>query len=479
LAILATTARSVSPDEFSHVEAARYYLDRWLPAKVGDPATLASYSAYGTSYLNEMDVVYLLAAKFARALAFTGLDDVVRLRLFNVSLLALCVLLALRSRAGRIAVLPLLCTPQAWYVFGYFNADAVGLAASILLGTAVITWLERAAMHPRLLHAGGWRWALAFGVLLALCLLSKRTFYPFLPFITAYALWRVGYRTRSTYALGVLGLFVLAIWFYARPPFESVPSLIASSGARVATLASAGFLLAAAGWMTYRDYEPQRRFPGALALAAVVAVALVALRVGADFAVNGLPGEKAHALSLLAERIARPDFRPSVLGTHSSYFGIALAGRGVSLAELLFGQYAWVSTMSASFFGIYGYMSILATAWTYKLQYAFAVLLLATIGTACYRSSRMVLALGVACIALTLELTVLHSWVLDLQPQGRYAFAILPIVAVLWFEARVRGEAGDRIGIGLNGLAYGALVVLWAVALFSFAFIGLPGVAHS
>ncbi|HET9653007.1 MAG TPA: hypothetical protein VFP36_12480, partial [Usitatibacter sp.] len=478
LAILATTARSVSPDEFSHVEAARYYLDRWLPAKVGDPATLASYSAYGASYLNEMDVVYLLAAKFTAALAFTGLDDVLRLRLFNVALLALCGLLALRSRVGRIAVLPLLCTPQAWYVFGYFNADALGLVAATLLATAVVTWLDRSAEHPTLLQEAGARWAVALGILLALCLLSKRTFYPFVPFVAAYALWRLGYRTRSTFVLGALGLFTLAAWFYARPPFESVPGLIASGGARAALAALAAFLLIAAGWMTYRDYDPRRRFPKALLVAAAVAIALVVLRVGADMVVNGLPGEKARALSALAERIARPDFRPAVLGTQASYFGMALAGRGVPLGEMLFGQYAWVSTMAASFFGVYGYMSIVAVSALYWTQYAFAAVLLAAIAWACVpdRVSRGVLLLGAVAIVLTLELALGHSWVIDLQPQGRYAFAILPVVSLLLLEAQRRRDAGAA-GSALMA-AHGAIVALWLLALASFAFIALPNVTR-
>src|SRR5206468_1934243 len=124
LAMLAATAPSMNPDEFSHADAARYYMDRWLPPAVGDPASITSYSSYGASYLNELDVVYLVVAKFAACIAFTGLDDVVRLRLFNVALLALCGVVAMRSRVARIVMLPLLCSPQVWYVFGYFNGDA-------------------------------------------------------------------------------------------------------------------------------------------------------------------------------------------------------------------------------------------------------------------------------------------------------------------------------------------------------------------
>src|ERR1700687_171764 len=61
------------PDEYLHRSAARYYIDHWLPPKVGDAATLDSYSrAYGNSYLNELEVVYPLAGKFSNLLAPLG-----------------------------------------------------------------------------------------------------------------------------------------------------------------------------------------------------------------------------------------------------------------------------------------------------------------------------------------------------------------------------------------------------------------------
>jgi len=470
LALLTTTRGSVNPDEFNHMQAARYYVDRWLPPAVADPASMPSYSDYGTSYLNEIDIVYLLAGKFTASTEFTGLDDLLRMRLFNVALLVLCVVVATRSGAApRMVLLPLLCTAQAWYLFGYFNGDGLALASALLLGCAVVAWCERGPVPARVDIA----WALALGVLLALCLLSKRNLYPFVPFIAGYALWRSGLASRRAFACGAGGLFILAFWVYARPPFPRVEALIAETG-RVAILLSASALLAAAAYFGHRDRPPGWRIPPTLLAALGIALALVAVRFSTDIAINGAPSGKARALAELAERIARADLRPSVLGTPSSYVGVALAGRGVGLGEMLVGPYQWLSNMSKSFFGVYGYMVIFGPAWLYWAQYAMGVALVAAIGAAALRDSPLPLALGAACIALTLELTMLHSWVLDLQFQGRYAFAILPIVGILWSEGARRARA-DAMAIRLS---YVALAILWALALGSFAFVALPNVVR-
>ncbi len=128
------------PDEYLHRSAARYYIDHWLPPKVGDAATLDSYSRdYGFSYLNETDAVYFFAGKFARLISPLVSNHDIGFRLFNVVLLAvLAYLCAMRPRAY-LVFLPLLLSPQIWYIFSYFNGDAFPLFLAMLIAYQVAT----------------------------------------------------------------------------------------------------------------------------------------------------------------------------------------------------------------------------------------------------------------------------------------------------------------------------------------------------
>src|SRR3954469_11051668 len=130
------SAFNAHPDELYHVRAAEYYIQHWLPPRVGDPATLASYGPYGWSYLVEFDPVYFFAGKLAQLLSLLPLETYQLFRVFQLLLLVLCVLLVM-VHDGRWIVVPLLISPQIWYVFSYFNSDAFPLFLSGLLGFTV------------------------------------------------------------------------------------------------------------------------------------------------------------------------------------------------------------------------------------------------------------------------------------------------------------------------------------------------------
>ena len=132
MALTSTTSRSVHPDEFSHVSAAQYYFDHWLPPAVDAPEIANSYSAYGASYLNELDVVYLIAAKATHFWSGFGLDSTTTLRLFNVCLFGVLLAVVWIRPSVWPAAIVLLLTPQIWYIFSYFNADAFAFFLSLL-----------------------------------------------------------------------------------------------------------------------------------------------------------------------------------------------------------------------------------------------------------------------------------------------------------------------------------------------------------
>lgn len=475
---ITTTVGPANPDEANHFAAAAYYTGRWLPPAVGDPASLPSYSEYGSSYLNELDIAYLVAAKFATALSFTGLDQRLRLRFFNVALLVLCAVCALRSRPASVVMLAMLCSAQAWYLFGYFNNDAIALTAAFLLATALDTWLARASAASGAGAGTQWRWAITLGVLIALCLLSKRSLYPFLPFIVGYGLWRSGLRTASAYQLAGLGLALLGLWFYMGPPSPGVRALMPPAGPRNAIALVAFVFMAWGGWIAIRSRPPEVALPRTLFAAIAIGTAIFAARVALDFGINGLPGEKALALRDLAERIAAPIFRPSMLGSPQSYLGLTLAAKGIGLGDL-FGAFHWLTIVAASFFGVYGYLNIWAPIWLYGAQGFAAAVLAASVALplARRRSSRLVLALGIAGALITVELALLSSWVIDFQPQGRYIFAILPIAGVLLLQRSHDGNA-DAIDRGADRVAHIAIGALWLLAVLSLGLVALPRLAH-
>lgn len=481
MAVLTTMTGVESPDEISHILAGRYYLDRWLPPAVGDPASLASFSVYGFSYLTEPDIVYLVAAKLVAATSFISLEDFVRFRFFNVFLLVLCLYQAMRSRVALLVALPILCTPQAWYLFSYFNADAFALVVAILLSVAVASQFHSA--HPGPARSGetvpaDLKAALTIGVLLALAILSKKTFYPIVVLVCCYALWQAGFRQVRQLAPGLVGLFLLAIWAYSGKPYENSRALIESSLGRLGLLSCAGALMAASAWQAAKAREVIRRIPASLWIAVGAAGVLLAFRAIIEVYAVGWPWDKAAALAALAERIAGPAFRPSTIATDAGYASAALASKGVDLPALLIDRF-WVFLTSASFFGVYRYMEIYGPSWLYSAQYAVALLLMATLLARCGRDrdGRGIAVLGTCVIAMALLLSILHSWVRDFQPQGRYVFVILPVAGMLMLESCRADLARGSRSLEWR-LAMPAVAVLWLFSFISFAFVGLPAVAR-
>jgi hypothetical protein len=144
---------------------------------------------------------------------------------------------------------------------------------------------------------------------------------------------------------------------------------------------------------------------------------------------------------------------------------------------MLFGRYAWVSLASGSFFGVYGYMSIWGPSWLYYAQYVLGIVLVCAAVMGCRKSDagRGAIILGLSCMALALLLSILHSWVSDLQAQGRYVMAILPILGILLVEVdRADAAAGAR-SIE-TGIAYTSIAALWVLGVVSFVLVGLSGI---
>ncbi len=377
-----SSAYKAHPDEKDHVGAGRYYMEYWDPPAVGDERAKGAYSNYGVSYLNQLDSVYFFAGKFARLVKPLVGEDYLALRLFNVALFVWLMAMCWRLRGERrLAFLPFFLTPQAWYVFCYFNGDAMPLALSfavVFLVSRLLELGESAAPQPG--KAGWLLWGL--GLTLGLLLVSKQNYYVFI----AYAL--------SFWVLTALGGNVL--------PRVPVKSLV-----MVAVLAAAVF--------------------------------------GARYGVNAwaVRHQAPDVVAKVAEKMAAPEFKPSATQKGEGFWGARMRARGVTLTEMFTGEWKWHVFTFRSAFGKYGAMDIEAPLlfyrWFGRTEALFLLLLVAPLAMRGW-DTRAGLVLWTAFAVLTVGQSLWHSWNNDFQAQGRYLFPILAMTGCLL--ARFRNRLG-------------------------------------
>jgi len=188
------------PDESVHIRAALYYQDHFLPPRIESPAILHTYSVYGVSRLHSGEIVYLFAGKFLQLARPLHLPPYLVLRFFNVSLFFFLALSAVRSASWRIFLVPLLISPQIWYVFSYFNSDAFALFVLLLSGYQAAvpdSFLNRFLKDEKGLTLKN-MWVVAgMGLLFSLLLLVKKNFYFFPLFLLLYLFWRIRFADLS------------------------------------------------------------------------------------------------------------------------------------------------------------------------------------------------------------------------------------------------------------------------------------------
>lgn len=371
MALFSATDRQVHHDEYDHVNAARFYFEHWLPPRVGDPRALDSYSLYGMSYLDQWDVVYPLAGKFAKLIRPVVSNEVIALRLFNVALFLVLACIAFARRDDILAFVLLLTSSQIWYVFSYVNGDALPLFLSFLAALALTS--------PRSLFNDHTRSTLVrylpLGICIGLLVISKKSFWTFGLFAFCCAIWldsAEGERPRTWYRL------------------------VRSSG-----------------------------------LLAAIVLATAFPRIGYDFIVNGTPSQKASMMVETADALALPYFKPSTNMRDETN----LRRKGVSLAQMMQPPYRWAEVSAITAFGAYNYTALRAKrshfAWIFGAYGAFLIYLIATILRRGDVNDRAVLFGGLTVSLLVVGLSVYHSWTSDFQPQGRYLFGIFAILAVI------------------------------------------------
>lgn len=371
--VLSVAAYSVvgrHPDEVGHVNAARVYDHRWLPVAIDDPDISGSIiPSWGYSYLHQIDKVYWLAPKLT---SWLPIEPAQRMRFFNVSLLAVLFCVALmRWPKQRAPILFLCSTPQLWYVFSYFNGDALPLAASFLLladlsepSSAIRTFIRNP--HCQYGRCGAILWGMGCGLILV----SK----------TNYVI---------VVAFAVVALTIEALC-HARSHLDV--------GRRLALPGIAAVCLAGPIWLH-------------------------------DQAINGF--DKHARLEAYVNTHAAPGFRPVNARTPVSHPPLFLKAKGYSLAAVIT-EFDWVRTSACSFFGVYGRMEYYADRSLYVLAAAACAVVmcgLSAVGVVCgTRREAAVLVMAWLAACLTVAQSLYYSWTAGYQPQGRYLMPALPIM---------------------------------------------------
>lgn len=379
LVMACISAFNTHPDESVHRAAAEYYQGRSLPPEADDPAIASTCSPYGVSRLHYSEIYYWLAGKSLRLLQPLRLEPYLALRLLNALLFLSLTLWAFRQTEFRAFLLPLLISPQIWYVFSYVNSDA--FAVFICLAAAWQLAAEQSAFNAMLRDEPGrygWTVPLLTGLLFGLLLLLKKNFYFCAVFLCGYALWR--------------------LWL-ARPAWTK----------RAAFRLTALLLLG-----------------GSLVLAWRLT----------DAWVNHF--QKEELMLAAKEKYADYAYKPSTPLAQKNGC-LYLRDRGKPLKELLTLD-RWGEKTFRSAFGVYGYTQYTAPPLYYSMvRLAALLLLLLLLAPLALRGGLPGMTLvGIfgACACALVTVMLYKSWTMDFQPQGRYLLPLLPMLAVLHHHAQ-------------------------------------------
>lgn len=437
MAWAAPTDVPVNPDEGHHVRAAAYHFTHWLPGNVLDASMASTYdSIWGVSYLNTLDVVYFFSAKISNTWRGIVSDDVVALRLFNTGLFLLLAILSLREKGFSRSTVVLLLTPQVWYVFSYFNGDALPLFLSMCAVALAIPHDSSVSSFIEGGRANKIKLAF-FVVVIGLLLVSKPNYLVVICLVGMLLLWRHLKPSLVGIVLGFAGITLLAINASSRGEIRGLWPAVADAINIIGALLFAVFAVSVAvAWYRQLDRRPVARLALLFFLAALVALP----RLVVDYSINGGTAQKAEMLAAATEDHARKSFKPSTLKSDLSnaHPGLRMAARGVSLRQLLWQQHSWLEDSWRSFFGVYGYMDVFVPVATYWLLsvglLAFlAMLIISMVGDP---ASRGVLLIVASALPLTILSSLSLSWFYGYQPQGRYLLALIPIAGALLVSCR-------------------------------------------
>lgn len=400
------------PDEYVHYHAAKYYQHNWVPPAICTPGTEKTYSVYGVSRLNSYETAHFFAGKFSTLWGFLPGDDYRKVRYFNVFLWFLLTVIAFRASQSRIFFVPLLLSPQIWYLFSYCNSDAFALFFLFIFSYLII---DQQSLLKRYLNGQGFNWArLTSGILLGIL-------------------------------VAILFLLKLNYYFYI---------IFLACGGIIAVL--------------IKKSRPSKQQLQNAALIAVVAICVITGRLAWDLHVNGFE-KKAKSLAC-QEKLAKKAYKPST-PLHKKAIVLKLRQRGTSLNVFL-SDYHYLPILFRSATSAYGYMEMFAQKGFYRFM---LLLLVAFVGIggffSFYRTSMDIKLLALtlfACGSLIVAAAAWKSWTSVFQPQGRYIFPILPMIGLWYYTIK------EAIPINVFNLVVGLLFLASAYSFIWIGLLSIP-----
>ncbi|MDY0350830.1 MAG: hypothetical protein RBR09_06205 [Desulfobulbaceae bacterium] len=368
---------NMHPDEYVHVAAAEYYQDHNLPPRIGSPEISNTYSVYGVSRLHSGEIVYLIAGKFMKILEPFHFDPYLTLRLFNLLLLAGLMVFAMGSSDFRLMALPLLISPQIWYVFSYFNSDGFALFIALLAGYQLA--VPNSMFHGYVANRSGGRtfpYAVALGFLFALLLLLKQNYYFFYLYLFLYFVWKVIFEKFPLHKENIVRIGVIA----------------------------------------------------------VIGVSLFGIFRVVDYAVNDF--EKEQKLLEARENFAHELFKPST-PLQRKHAHLQMKERGTTLKYFIQID-RWPEKSFWTSFGVYGYTAITAQYAYYDLVRICGVLFMGIIIVwICARgglSGNTLLGISLFSSLVLVAAALYLAWTDNFQAQGRYFLPIIAIFSILLYK---------------------------------------------
>ncbi|HEV2681831.1 MAG TPA: hypothetical protein VGV14_15100 [Rhodanobacter sp.] len=459
----------VHPDEALHVASLSYFLGHAMPPAANDPALVPvlTSSVWGITYLNEYDVVYFIAGHMVGPFVALLGTPMGWARIFQMLLWAVLVVCALHKERWAIVLAPLLISAQTWYMFSYFNGDAFPLCLSMLATVLASDYrggVDAFLAEGRRIGPG----VLALAVCLGLLLVSKANYA-----LVVFGLFLfLGVRLLDltwlelVTALGAAGAMGVAAflgkWPVASPLYSRTTFLLIGV---VCSLAFAANL----AWRCRKDRPVLGRFLR-FAILGLLVLVVAAPRVIDDLWINGMPAHKAKVVAAVTEQYAQHDFKPSVFMSGEGRANLRLAQKGKPLDGMLHDM-SWYTTTFGSAFGVYAHMSVWADPSVYDMLYWLLAImaLLSMVAQVRVHASEgaktIVLVLG-GC-GLVLISSILYSWLVDFEPQGRYLMPMLPFVSLLFAPAfRAPGKTVMKL----------LLIAMMLISAYSYTYVGMVGV---
>jgi hypothetical protein len=401
--MMGTTPFNAHPDEHLHFKAARYYMSYWDPPAVGDARSKDTYSYFGISYLDEPDIVYFFAGKFSEALHFTGLSAFLLTRAFNGALFIALSLFLLKISFE--TGVPFYAILLLSPQIWYVFSYFNGDAFGFFVGSCLALELSRFTRDREKAMP-----RIQIGFWLGMLLLAKRNYHVLIPVLVGVAVWH------------------------------------AISYSKVGQR-----------WVLTKKW-----------LKVLIFAVLIAMpKIGYQQWVNEFHLSEKRETQM--EKMAAPGFKPSQVTASYSPWHVNMQAKGRPFLDLL-SIHQWHSISFKSAVGVYGWMNVFSPNWYYGAMLLLYILLFirACIPSRPFERTELILTvLGILGMAATAVASLLNSWTVAFQAQGRYLF---PIFCIFFLLLAYKWERLPK------RFFYAGFLITGLLSLGNFLFVGLANI---